>query len=141
MYKEYVRQVINVHAEYGHRCSDSSTQHYKLTLVGFIINTVAIIPPEPQSGLHRISRINNTVPYCHYHPFPPSLSADRWGSKVSKHLRNIKRLPCLHSLMQSLKEVWENSKVCYTKTFEFSQNSSSVCIRLCKHGKRFVFLL
>ena len=90
MYKKYVRQVLNVHAEYGHSCSDSSTQHYKLTLVGFIINTVAIIPPEPQSGLHRISRINNTVPYCHYHPFPPSLSADRWGSKVSKHIYFIK---------------------------------------------------
>ena len=26
--------------------------------------------------------------------------------------RNIKRLPCLHSLMQALEWVWENEKVC-----------------------------
>ena len=28
------------------------------------------------------------------------------------HLRNIKRAPCLHRLMQTQEGVWENSKVC-----------------------------
>ena len=28
------------------------------------------------------------------------------------HLRNIKRAPCLHSLMQTREGVWENEKVC-----------------------------
>ena len=28
------------------------------------------------------------------------------------HLRNIKRAPCLHSLMQTREGVWKNEKVC-----------------------------
>ena len=57
---------------------------------------------------------------------------------------NAKGLPCLHGLMQTLEWLWENSKVCVnpsrTQTFKFSQTPSHVCIRLCKHSKRFIFL-
>ena len=42
--------------------------------------------------------------------------------------------------LESLCEPEPQARV-YTKTFEFSQTPSSVCIRLCKHGKRFIFLL
>ena len=31
------------------------------------------------------------------------------------HLRNIKRAPCLHRLMQTQEGVWENSKVCVNR--------------------------
>ena len=56
--------------------------------------------------------------------------------------RNIKRAPCLDSLLQTLEGVLENSLVCvnarlrigFTQTFEFSQTLSRVCSRLCKHG-------
>ena len=43
----------------------------------------------------------------------PSRAITKSGATLTllKSLRNIKRLPCSHSLMQTLERVWENSKV------------------------------
>ena len=35
-----------------------------------------------------------------------------WSWYDRRYLRNIKRAPCLHSLMQTREGVWENEKVC-----------------------------
>ena len=35
--------------------------------------------------------------------------------KLVYDLRNIRYVPCLHTLMQTQEGVWENSKVCFVK--------------------------
>ena len=64
--------------------------------------------------------------------------------------RNRKHFPpCSHTLIETLVEVWENSKLrgnsrptgsCSHFNFSFSQTSTRVSITVWKHGKCFLFL-